>query len=148
MNATELKRCSACEAEKARTEFYPHRGMADGLLGKCKDCKKADTAKHRAENHAKICAYDRARFRRPERKANVLRTQRTQRMRDPQKARCRRITAYALRTKKLVPQPCVHCGAHEQIQAHHPDYAKPLDVVWCCFKCHREIEHGQRVEAT
>lgn len=29
-------------------------------------------------------------------------------------------------------------------QAHHEDYARPLDVRWLCFKHHRET-HGQQV---
>lgn len=27
-------------------------------------------------------------------------------------------------------------------QAHHLDYARPFRVVWCCEKCHRDIELG------
>lgn len=141
------KRCFKCGQVQPLDAFYTHPRMADGRLNKCKSCTKADVAAHRDENHAKVCAYDRERAKRPERRANSAGYRRTIRSRDPEKARCRRITAYALRTGKLVPKPCVHCGTGESIEAHHPDYSRPLDVVWCCFKCHREVEHGQRVEA-
>jgi len=39
------KICFRCGSWKPLTEFYAHGGMKDGLLGKCKDCTKADSAK-------------------------------------------------------------------------------------------------------
>ena len=32
------------------------------------------------------------------------------------------------------------CGSNKNIQGHHPDYDKPLDVIWLCPPCHR-LEH-------
>jgi len=37
------KKCFKCGIIKPLTEYYKHKGMADGLLGKCKDCTKKDT---------------------------------------------------------------------------------------------------------
>ena len=45
---------------------------------------------------------------------------------------------YALKTGKLVRWPCEVCG-DEQSDGHHPDYSRPLVVVWLCKKHHREV---------
>jgi len=37
------------------------------------------------------------------------------------------------------PQFCSICGKEDNIRAHHPDYSKPLEIIWVCRQCHREI---------
>jgi len=48
--------------------------------------------------------------------------------------------AQALRKGTLIkPSNCSDCGRDEYevfIEGHHPDYDKPLDVVWLCKECH------------
>lgn len=53
------------------------------------------------------------------------------------KALARHIVAVSIKHGFLVRQPC-WCG--EAGQAHHPNYSKPLEVVWLCQKHHSE-EH-------
>lgn len=130
-----LKACFKCGESKERSEFYKHPRMADGLLGKCKECTKADVSARRVLKHAEICAYDRERSRGKQRRSP----------RNKYRDRARSKVARAVKSGKLVPRPCTHCG-DIRVQAHHRDYDKPLDVVWCCFKCHREIEHGHKME--
>lgn len=37
------------------------------------------------------------------------------------------------------PDRCSKCGKKKKrIEAHHPDYSKPLAVVWLCTRCHGE----------
>jgi hypothetical protein len=51
----------------------------------------------------------------------------------------------AIRRGKIVPQPCEICGSFKQmkdgrrdVQAHHDDYSKPLEVRWLCQIHHHE----------
>jgi hypothetical protein len=46
----------------------------------------------------------------------------------------------AMRRRKITkPDKCSKCGAGGRIVGHHSDYNKPLEVVWICEPCHREI---------
>lgn len=142
-----MKTCFKCKVEKPLTEFYRHLMMADGYLNKCKVCTRADAKKNYFGKRLKYAAYERERFKRPERKAKVRVYQRTRRARHPEKARARSAVSRAVRAGRLIRQACGLCGATDRVQAHHDDYSKPLDIVWRCFKCHREEEHGQTVNA-
>jgi hypothetical protein len=38
----------------------------------------------------------------------------------------------------LIPQSCEICHGTDNVQAHHDDYSKPLEVRWLCKKHHHE----------
>ena len=44
-----MKVCFRCGVEQPLKEFYKHKGMADGHLGKCKTCAKSDSKKRHYE---------------------------------------------------------------------------------------------------
>lgn len=56
---------------------------------------------------------------------------------NPEKYSAHQKVAYALRKKKLTKQPCEVCGKL-QVNAHHADYSKPLEVMWLCSVHHKE----------
>jgi len=44
----------------------------------------------------------------------------------------------AVKEGRLIrPDKCSNCGVSCKPIGHHPDYDKPLEVVWLCVKCHR-----------
>lgn len=45
-----------------------------------------------------------------------------------------------VRRGKITKGPCAECG-NPEVEAHHADYSKPLDVTWLCRNCHLKL-HG------
>ncbi len=58
---------------------------------------------------------------------------------NPDKVKAHWKVQNALKFGKLIKEVCVVCGCID-VQAHHKDYTKPLEVVWLCAKHHSE-EH-------
>jgi hypothetical protein len=112
--------------------------MADGHMGKCKACTKRDALVHRRANGDKIRAYDRERSRLPHRLQDGSIRARDYRSRFPERYRANSMVQRALRSGKIQKTPCECCGSID-VEAHHPDYSRPLDVVWLCPREHREI---------
>lgn len=56
--------------------------------------------------------------------------------------RAQNLAEKAVEKGLLIPQPCETCGANgrmkdgrREVQAHHDDYTKPLEVRWLCQRC-------------
>jgi hypothetical protein len=65
----------------------------------------------------------------------------------PIKFESRKIYKAALKTGRIVKEPCRVCGALE-VDGHHEDYFKPLEVVWLCRPHHAEVHKKNRQKAT
>lgn len=132
-----MKRCFKCGTEKPIADFYSHPKMADGYLNKCKDCAKKDARNHRiGERGEAIRAYDRARAKLPHRKqhAKLVITRWIENY--PNRRAAHVVIGNAVRSGKIFPLPCFVCG--QKAEAHHPDYSRPLDVVWLCPMHHKQ----------
>ncbi len=138
-----MKKCFKCEQTKPIGDFYDHPAMADGKLGKCKECSKVDVRTNRAKRRAYYSEYEKIRSQREERKRDASANLQNSRKKNPDQYKARTAVSNAVRCGKMKRLPCEVCGSLES-EAHHEDYSKPLDVVWLCFKHHREI-HGQVV---
>ena len=124
--------------------------MADGHLNKCIDCCKAASNQRRKEKIDEIREYDRKRGELHHRKeANRIR-QKTEKGKEAHRLSMLKyeeryknrkaahiIFSNAVRDKKVFKLPCFVCG-ELNVEGHHPDYERPLDVVWLCEKHHKE----------
>jgi hypothetical protein len=132
------KKCFKCGTTQPLTEFYQHKGMADGHLGKCKPCTKSDSIAHREKNAERYRAYDRDRAKNPNRIALASEINKRWRAEDTRRQKCHNAVARAVRKGDLLQEPCSRCGDANSV-AHHESYDRPLDVVWLC-----QVHHKQR----
>lgn len=55
----------------------------------------------------------------------------------PEACKARKTASNALRDGRIVRQACETCDGTRNIEMHHDDYSKPLEVRWLCMKCHK-----------
>ena len=135
-----MKKCFKCGAEKPYAEFYRHAKMADGYIGKCKCCTKADVKERRATNPA-VQEYDRKRGSR-----RTPEMEQAYREKYPLKYKAKNAVNNAVRDGRLVKaDACEDCGSTFALHGHHDDYTKPLEVRWLCALCHHRWHalHGE-----
>jgi hypothetical protein len=152
-----MKICKRCKKELMETEFYKHKAMGDGLLSFCKTCTRERVAKRLS------VLMQNKEFRNSERKRTrernqrlgysakykAIRTAEQQRKlseakkrwikNNPEKRKAHLIVGNALRDGRLKKGLCFICGTNKNIEAHHPDYSKPLEILWICRKHHGQI---------
>jgi hypothetical protein len=63
--------------------------------------------------------------------------------RNPDKHRAAVAVSHAIRDGRLYKGACEVCGTSDNVDGHHDDYTKPLDVRWLCRLHHKE--HHRRV---
>lgn len=118
--------CTRCKVFKPKYEFHPKKIAKTGVTPHCKVCINFITRerqhKQRKEDTKRVHAADKIR-------AN----------RYPEKQVARYKLREAVKAGKIQrPKNCTECNAGGKIEAHHPDYSKPLDVLFLCQFCHKK----------
>ena len=135
-----MKRCIKCGAEKPLTDFYMKNKATNRFDSKCKPCHMDDVRDYRAEHPEYFRMIDRRRGMMPHRVAARAKWA----TEHPDRFKARKIVQNAIRRGRLVRLPCVVCG--KKAQGHHPDYSRPLEVVWLC-PTHHQQTHAQMKRA-
>lgn len=149
-----MKACKICGLVKPLSDYYKHPKMADGHLGKCKECQKAASTSARNANIERYREYDRERSDLPHRvearsnysktrdgKAAHARANSSYRERNPERQAANTAVGNALRDGKLFKLPCWECGSTKRVEGHHPAYSMPLDVIWLCKSHHQQLHN-------
>lgn len=95
------------------------------LLKYCIQCESQIDQWSESKGNTSLCRGCYAAYKRHQAKTNDL-------ARRKQIARSK--ARYALKIGLIFKHPC-SCGSTES-EMHHPDYDKPLDVIWYCGVCH------------
>jgi hypothetical protein len=142
------KKCKVCGATEESVEFY------GSVTSRCKECHKMLVAKNRHEKSDYYRAYDAERYQNDSRvkerhrryqgtkagKTAMFHARKRWEAKAPEKKAANIILNNAVRDGKIEkPAFCSVCGASGRIHGHHHDYTKPLDVIWCCARCHRQF---------
>lgn len=141
----QLKLCPKCGMLKAIDEFAVNKSRKGGRQVYCRKCQNKMTQAW-ADYHRSIrCQHQRSYCKRN-------RDARAETMRRA-KERCAKAHAAkqavreAIKAGILIPEPCGYNGCgRTDVQGHHHDYDKPLDVWWRCPEHHRPIYHRRKDE--
>jgi hypothetical protein len=134
-----MKKCTKCKLNKERSEFHKNKTKRDGLQSWCKVCKipldtklnKKRSIEYKRKVKVKYYNTDNGK---EHRYADKLRSREAH----PKMHIAHQCVYRAIKSGRLIKQPCEECGETE-VEAHHDDYSKPLDVRWLCMEHHKKL---------
>ena len=118
------KQCTKCKKTHDISFFNKHGIGSPYLRSWCKNCNSISiTYSQRAEYLKK---YSKDYRKNPE---------------NQNKIKARQIIIQAIRHQTITrPTKCSQCSSNANIEAHHEDYSKPLEIIWLCKKCHYQAD--------
>ena len=131
-----MKKCSCCNEEKPRDAFQARKASKDGLTSSCKACLKARDAKRYPKERERRAELSKRYARSEKGKASHKASVEKWRTLNANRRAAHTILNNALRKGTVCRHACFVCGGNAE--AHHPDYDRPLDVVWLCSRHHKE----------
>lgn len=141
------KRCPRCKDVKPLDGYHRNRKHSDGHHDTCKACRKLAAQDWSEEKREAARRAVRKSHSTPEFRARDVEYKREYQRRPDVKAkhRARNAVKDALLSGRIVrPTACTTCNSEGgTLDAHHPDYNRPLDVFWLCRPCHA-ILHSER----
>ena len=148
-------KCKSCKKIKLRSNFWKHIQKKNGLQSYCKNCKKQLWRQYTSnpinrrkvrDNHCRwyenggklIVRRNRLRWQKKNRSWRFV---------PKEKRIAYTILRTSIRNGSISkPLVCSNCGKISKIEGHHYDYSKPLDVLWLCNPCHRNVHDKLKIE--
>lgn len=121
---TDIKHCQHCKKTDGNLSIHSrHNGRINYM---CRECNTERIKKYRQTSTGRI-------------KTNIAVYKSTAKHWEKQKARLK--LNYHVRVGNIFkPIFCSVCDQTKKIEGHHPDYSKPLEVIWCCRSCHADLD--------
>lgn len=147
------KICTKCLIEKTLNNFHNEKVKKDGKKNVCKMCIDITRKIHYAKNRDEILKkakeyaiknYEKKKIRRknnPDKLDPIKANARSRRweVANKDKKRAHYAVRRAIKSGKLTKKPCTVCGRYDDVEAHHEDYSKKLDVLWLCPQHHKDV---------
>jgi len=135
------RRCPTCSLSLPIQQFHRDKRNKSGYSCYCKACKAKRSRVERVLNTEDYRDRNRKYRERNRERINAKVRERSNAYRKAYlvQIRAKNRVYKARRLGKLIKEGCQfkskNCGG--EINAHHCDYSKPLDIVWCCVKHHK-----------
>jgi len=135
-----MKRCCKCKAEKPIGEYWANKSTIDKKDKYCISCRKESSSKNEKR---KSVMDKRVSFRKTEiGRKMVAKINDKWRKNNPEKHSAHLAVRKAVKNGDIVKGLCEVCNSNE-VEGHHDDYGKPLNVRWLCKEHHIEAHNGK-----
>ena len=154
-----VKICIHCGEKKSLACFYKDKSKKSGLSSWCMNCCKEYRQQNKEKINQRTATYQQTKRGKevnkrgvkkysltPKGKEAAHRASKNYQFKYPKKYLARHKLKYAIKTGKIKrPNRCSDCNKKCKPEGHHPDYNKPLEVIWMCSQCHKN-RHSSRGE--
>lgn len=138
----DMKKCQRCLIYKHKSDFWKNINNNDGLERWCESCFKETQLVRRSNNREDYRAKERAYLKTDKGREIAKRNAIKNKLFRPLAYKAVILANKAVKRGILKKQPCVYCG-EKKAQKHHPDYTKPLEVIWLCSIHHKQLHLGR-----
>ena len=124
--------CKICTCENVRTNYQKNLPDILERMRIYHEKNKESVAKQKKEHYEKN-------------KDKIIKRIRKYESENKEKVMAQKKIKYYKKRKYIIPpNECQLCERKGKTEAHHPDYSKPLDIIWVCKYCHNRIHHKRK----
>lgn len=144
-----MKICNVCKKSKPLSEYHKDRRLISGLKNKCGTCSALALKKYR-EKRPEIFRDAQRKWKKknpdkPKKWDRENSKYRTDYQREYSKRPEVKKKNKARKLGRTIPlkSHCEKCSSRDNLERHHPDYDKPLEVVTLCKSCHIGVHYNR-----
>jgi hypothetical protein len=133
-----MKKCNKCGTLKHITDYSKRYDGTDGRRAICIKCcnQKGNIKRWENKTRRRTTGTNRTNEWDAKNKGTILSTNQVTHRKRQHIYQC---VFRAVRAGKIIKGDCERCGSSFNVEGHHRDYYKPLQVTWLCNSCHSTI---------